>query len=169
MTLHVSPFRPVDRENLFKKFHMKKHTATAAEYHLKIIFDSEIIFPGVHMSEAQVQYLVIFSLANLTQTADFEGIPNRMRILYAIRVLANLLAVNSGCFNVLIEKCTVWDTNLVQTLNRIFAFKNQQLGAEALWLVKNIVSCQSKSFPASDFIDHLHIPRESLPPEEAVA
>ncbi|XP_055916232.1 transmembrane and coiled-coil domain-containing protein 6 [Eupeodes corollae] len=147
--------RPSDLECLFLKFHMKNPTSPGAEYHLRIIFNSGIIAPGVVLSEEQVNYLMNFSVANLHNTENFEGIPNRMRILYAIRILANLLALDSIYFNILIEKCTTWNTNLVRLINRLFGFKNQQLSAEVLWLVKNIEVCQSDSFPASAFLNKL--------------
>ncbi|XP_055839015.1 uncharacterized protein LOC129907007 [Episyrphus balteatus] len=161
--------RPSDLECLLLKFHTKNPTSPGAEYHLRIIFNSGIIVPGVILTEEQVNYLMNFSVANLSQTENFEGIPNRMRILYAIRLLANLLALDSACFNILIDKCTIWNTNLVKLLNRLFEIKNKQLSVEVLWLVKNIVACQSNSFPASYFFENLHIPGDSLPPVTTVS
>lgn len=156
--------RPSDLECLSLKFHTKNPTSTGAEYHLRLIFNSGIVSPGVALSEEQVNYLVNFSVANLSQTENFEGIVNRLKILYAVRLLANLVAFDSACLNVLLEKCAnPWNTNLVRLLNRLFEFKNQELSAEVLWLVKNLIGCQNNGCLTTSLVESLYIPEGSLP------
>lgn len=153
--------RPSDLECLFHKFHTKDRTTPGAEYHLRILFNSGIIIPSTDLSREQVKYLVNFSIANLSETENFEGIVNRMKILYAIRMLANLVALDSTCVNVFLE---LWNVNLYRIINPLFELRDKQLSIEILWLFKNIASIQGNGLMAPALIKYLHIPDGSLPP-----
>ncbi|XP_036328877.1 uncharacterized protein LOC118741132 [Rhagoletis pomonella] len=146
---------------LFINEHMckKKRSSGAGEYHLQILFHTE--WNGMELSMEHTNYLIEFILSNLCNTEDFLNISNRLRILYGIRFLANILACQPHALGVLMQQIrVVWNTSLENILNKIFEFGEKELTVETIYLLRHLVPQQEEvgqQLPCK--LENLRIPK----------
>ncbi|XP_054744110.1 uncharacterized protein LOC129248547 [Anastrepha obliqua] len=148
---------------LFIKEHMckKKRSSLAGEYHLQLLFHTEVVNPMMDLTMEQTIYLVEFTLDNLCTTEDFISISNRLRILYGVRLLTNMLVGQPHTLGVLTQQIRdAWNTNLEDILNRIFEFEEKELTLETIYLLRHLVPQQEvvgQTLPCQ--LENLRIPK----------
>ncbi|XP_005180826.1 uncharacterized protein LOC101899969 [Musca domestica] len=156
-----------DRNFVLQQMADKNPTCVAAEYHLFIVF--HILFTEPHIISTlyppDALYLLNFSLINLNNTNNFLTQPQRLKILYSIRVLGNLLVVQPLIYStLLLQVSCVWKSSITALLNKLFAFHNEHLSQEALWLLKIILHLEEENaFMQPNILESIHIFEECMP------
>lgn len=168
------PNRAARREDVvFLKDNMIKkcRNSVAAEYHLKILFDADIVNPRNEFNIEQTHYLIDFVLGNLYTTPDFGNITHRLRIVYAIRILSNMVQCVPTAIHTMKQLLrTVWNTHLEDLLNKVFHFEEDLLSLEVIYLLRNLIHEKSAQ-PLPCQLDRLQIPNidyEKLLPEDSI-
>ncbi|XP_039950344.1 uncharacterized protein LOC126752264 [Bactrocera neohumeralis] len=154
------------KDNMIKKC----RNSVAAEYHLKIIFHADIVNPRNEFNIEQTHHLMDFILGNLYSTPDFGSIANRLRIVYAIRVLSNMVqCVPTTTIDAMRQQLRgVWETHLDVLLNKVFDFGEDLLSLEVVYLIRNLIHDKSPQ-PLPCPLDRLQVPNidyEKLLPQE---
>lgn len=145
----------------------KNPTCSAAEYHLQIIFHILFSQPDLvaNFSSSHCLYLINFALNNITNCKEFKSSDQYLKIIYSIRILANLLASNPDCYSMLLQQLsTVWHTNLVTLFNELFSLQNPYLSQELLWFLKNVLNLENSSntLGVNSFVEKLKICKNNL-------
>ncbi|KAI8125165.1 hypothetical protein FF38_00359 [Lucilia cuprina] len=158
--------RKEDRDYVFENFMGKNPTCLAAEYHLQIIFHVFFYVPELvaNFNSSQLMYLINYSLSNICNTKEFKTVSQHLKIVYAIRVLANLLACHPNSYSLLLQQLSlVWHTNLGFILNTLFGFQNVYLTQELLWFLKNILNLESSlNLGQNNFLEKLNICKSNI-------
>lgn len=142
------------KDNMIKKCRI----SVAAEYHLKIMFHADIVNPKSELNIEQTHHLMDFILGNLCTTPDFVSIANRLRIVYAIRVLSNMVQCVPKAIDTMKQQLRgVWNTHLEDLLNKVFDFQEDLLSLEVVYLIRNLIHDKS-SQPLPCQLDRLQVP-----------
>lgn len=143
------------KDNMIKK----SRNSVAAEYHLKIIFHAEIVNPESVFNIEQTQHLMDFILGNLYTTREFSSVTNRMKIIYALRVLSNMVQCVPTALSTMQQQLhDVWDIRSEQLLNRVFNFRQNLLSLEVVFVIRNLIHDNSPQ-PLPCRLDKLEVPR----------
>lgn len=135
-----------DRDFLLHHITEKNSTCRAGEYHLQIIFHT--LFTQIDIvkgfSPSQQLYLINYCLSNLCTTKSFQTTEQKLKILYSIRVLSNILIVHTDCYLLLLQQLSsVWHRNLETMFNYLFSIQNKHLTKETFWLLKNVLHLEN--------------------------
>lgn len=142
----------------------KNPTCLAAEYHLQIIFHTIFSQPELVASSQQL-YLINYALNNICNCKEFKILSQHLKLIYSVRILANLIACNQECYSMLLQQISsVWHTNLVTLFNELFSLQNSYLTREVLWFLKNVLNLENSlnTLGVNSFVDKLKIAKNSL-------
>ncbi|KAM7353613.1 uncharacterized protein ACRADG_005604 [Cochliomyia hominivorax] len=156
-----------DFNYVYEHFSEKNPTCLAGEYHLHIIFHILFGQPDrlASFSSSQQLYLMNYSLNNISNTEEFKTSIQHLKIIYSVRILSNLLALNPACYSMLQQQLsTVWHTNLIALFNKLFSFQNSDLTREVLWFLKNVLNLADSSISLcpDDFLEKINICKTNL-------
>lgn len=156
-----------DLDYLLQHMMEKNPTCLAAEYHLQIIFHTIFSQPElvVSFSSSQQLYLINYALNNICNCKEFNTLSQHLKLIYSVRILANLIACNHDCYSVLLQQISsVWHTNLVTLFNELFSLQNSYLTREVLWFLKNVLNLENSlnTLGVNSFVDKLKIAKNSL-------
>ena len=155
IALNSALLRNVDRDYILHHFTEKNTSCLAAEYHLQIIFHT--LFTEIDLvksfSSSQQLYLINYALSNLCNTKYFQTTEQKLKVLYSVRVLSNILAAHPACYLILLQQLSsVWHINIAVVSNNLFSMGNQHLTQEALWFLKNVLHLENTSLLTQDNI-----------------
>uniref|UniRef100_A0A1A9VW26 IBB domain-containing protein n=1 Tax=Glossina austeni TaxID=7395 RepID=A0A1A9VW26_GLOAU len=163
---YASVLNEKDMEFLLEHANEKNPTCLPNEYHLQIIF--QIFFTQeevvANLPENLITYLISYSLSNIHNTAELSGAKENLMVLYAIRILGNILAcVPSSYTKLLQELSSVCQINLIGFLNKLFNYKSSPIILEILWFLKNILRQEENNATFDiNLLDKLQIKRENV-------
>ncbi|XP_061387310.1 uncharacterized protein LOC133322332 [Musca vetustissima] len=156
-----------DRNFVLEQMADKNPTCVAAEYHLAIVFHCLFSQQDLisKLNPADSLYLLNFSLINLNNTNNFLTQPQRLKILYSIRILGNLLVAQPLIYStLLLQVSCVWKSSITSVLNKLFAFHDSHLTQEALWLLKIVLQLEEENaFMQPNILEKIHIFEECMP------
>ncbi|XP_067624407.1 uncharacterized protein mRpL27 isoform X1 [Eurosta solidaginis] len=137
---------------------LKKRDGIGAEYHLQLLFHGEAINPKRELNMEESIYLIDYILENLCTIDGFTSISNRLRLLYGIRLLANILACQPHALNVLLQHIKeVFNTNVEDMFNKMFAYRSQRLTMELIYLLRQLLSLQENETQPILTLENLRI------------
>uniref|UniRef100_A0A1A9WKP0 IBB domain-containing protein n=1 Tax=Glossina brevipalpis TaxID=37001 RepID=A0A1A9WKP0_9MUSC len=161
---HTNLLNDVDYEFLLQHANKKNPTSLPNEYHLQIIF--HILFSQEELvlgfPENLIIYLINYSLNIIHNTAEIIDIKESLRVLYPVRVLANLLAcIPSSYVKLLQELSIIWKINITDLFNKLFHYNCALLNQEILWFLKNFLIQEEKHTTFStSILEKLEIKRD---------
>lgn len=156
-----------DRFFVLQQMADKSPTCVACEYHMQIVFLTLFSQPDLvaSINPADSLYLLNYALLNLNNTNNFITEPQRLKIVFSVRILSNLLVAQPLLYStLLLQVSCVWKSSVIALLNKLFAFHDQHLMQESLWLLKNILHLEKENeFMPPNLLEKIHIFRENMP------
>ncbi|KAH8248604.1 hypothetical protein KR032_001313, partial [Drosophila birchii] len=123
-----------ERKFLAQHLHEKRPEDPGSEYFMYIVHQLELVAADLGLGVQQAESLVNFFGASLS-CGEFSSFPQKLSLLYGVRVLANLAAMGDASLLGILAN----PEHLVTVLNQLFALREAQLSADLMRLLRNFL------------------------------